>query len=437
MIRFLGKSSGYLFSSFDLSENLRTRISALHSEVEEIEANRFLNTSPADLTSYLVEKYKADAPVLRRSEAQVSYQECKVDVRHDFRRDVRDKTRPALVAGQRIEIEVPFHGDSELFYARPDTLTLSPPRASLRGSVVVWTYEIPHDDEVDLRPQIDRTLNEVERYLSNIRRQVERHNSSLEQVAVAAIEQRRQRLLKYYARVADLGLPIKQRSDAPQQTYVLPNVRKKVLPALPYAPSCPYVPEPTLDMKIYEHILSVIQNMARVMECSPRTFSKLNEEELRQHFLVQLNGQFEGDATGETFNVSGKTDILLRHAGRNVFIAECKFWRGPKYYRQAIDQLLSYSSWRDTKTAILMFNRSTNLTKVLETVRRETMNHPNFTRQVEWSHETGFRFVLHHNGDRNRELILTVLVFDVPRPITDFDLEEQERLKAQGKKDSD
>ncbi len=31
--------------------------------------------------------------------------------------------------------------------------------------------------------------------------------------------------------------------------------------------------------------------------------------------------------TYETFNMSGKTDILLREGERNVFIAECKFWK--------------------------------------------------------------------------------------------------------------
>ncbi|ASI67939.1 hypothetical protein BA022_04705 [Diaphorobacter nitroreducens] len=40
--------------------------------------------------------------------------------------------------------------------------------------------------------------------------------------------------------------------------------------------------------------------------------------------------------------------------------------------------------------------------------------HTNFKRVIDWSHESGFRYVLHSNGDKNRELILTVLVFHVP-----------------------
>jgi hypothetical protein len=37
---------------------------------------------------------------------------------------------------------------------------------------------------------------------------------------------------------------------------------------------------------------------------------------------VQLNRHFEGAATGETFNHRGKTDILIRVDGKNIFIAE-------------------------------------------------------------------------------------------------------------------
>lgn len=73
-----------------------------------------------------------------------------------------------------------------------------------------------------------------------------------------------------------------------------------------------------------------MQDMTLVMERSPDAFKTMNEEALRQHFLVQLNAQFEGKATGQTFNMAGKTDILLREGERNVFIAECKFWKGPK-----------------------------------------------------------------------------------------------------------
>jgi hypothetical protein len=48
--------------------------------------------------------------------------------------------------------------------------------------------------------------------------------------------------------------------------------------------------------------------MSFVMERNPRVFSTAPEETIRDHYLVQLNGQYEGSATGETFNGQGRTN---------------------------------------------------------------------------------------------------------------------------------
>jgi hypothetical protein len=89
--------------------------------------------------------------------------------------------------------------------------------------------------------------------------------------------------------------------------------------------------------------------MSLVIDRSPSSFITLDEEAIRTHFLLQLNGHYEGNASGETFNASGKTDILIKVDNKNIFIAECKFWDGVKKFNEAIDQLLGYLSWRDSK----------------------------------------------------------------------------------------
>ena len=83
----------------------------------------------------------------------------------------------------------------------------------------------------------------------------------------------------------------------------------------------------------------------------------MKEEQIRDLILVNLNGHYEGNATGETFNGLGKTDILIRASGRNVFVAECKFWSGSKAMHAAINQILGYLTWRDTKAALLVFSK--------------------------------------------------------------------------------
>jgi len=155
--------------------------------------------------------------------------------------------------------------------------------------------------------------------------------------------------------------------------------------------------------------------MALVMERSPSAFVDMDEESLRTHFLVQLNGHFEGSATGETFNYMGKTDILIRVDGKNIFIAECKFWGGPKKLTETIDQILSYSSWRDTKIAVIMFNKNKNFSAVLDAIPPTIEKHQNYKRSISQVSETRFRYVMSHRNDPSREILLTVLVFDVPK----------------------
>jgi len=168
-------------------------------------------------------------------------------------------------------------------------------------------------------------------------------------------------------------------------------------------------------MEHYEHILTVISNMVQVMERSPQAFAKMGEEDLRTHILVQLNGHYEGQATGETFNYEGKTDILIRAEGRNIFIGECKIWKGAEIFKSTIDQLLGYTAWRDTKTAIILFNRNKNTSAVISQIPDLVKQHANFKREVAgYKHESGFRYILHHRDDKNHELTLTVLIFDVP-----------------------
>lgn len=414
MFRAMDRSSGYLFSSNDLSSIVESQLRAVHNEIEQFEANQLLNTAPADLVKYLVEKYTLEAPTLRRDAWSASEEETQIDVRHDQNRYIRDRSRPCLVPGQRIVIEVPVEGDIQLLYASASTSTTSPPRAEVRGAALNLVFNIPHDAQGrDVKQEAERTLNEIERHLQWMRSDLSNFGQRLTAEAEKSIAARRERILKNQSRVAGLGIPLKSRPDAPK-TYAVPDVRRKVAPSLPPATSAAYEPEPVLDLDNYEHILSVMQNMAHVMERSPSAFSSMGEEDLRQHFLVQLNGHFEGAATGETFNVNGKTDILLRANDRNVFIGECKFWKGPKHYKETIDQILGYTAWRDTKTAILVFNRGTALSTILSGVDSETCAHKNFKRKVEWTHESGFRYVFHHASDSNREFLLTVLVFDVP-----------------------
>ncbi|MGN6314078.1 MAG: hypothetical protein ACTHMO_10035 [Rhodanobacteraceae bacterium] len=408
------RDRGYLFSDLDLRGVIDHQREQITKEVEGLESNRLLNTAEEDLIRYFVEKYTLEAPVLLRDEMTADQRETQVDARHHGNRWIRDASRPYYIPGQQIDIEIPFTGEGDLFKARASTYTSAPPRGRIAGQSLVLSFEIPHDMDQNIRPALDKELAEIEKYLGWVRHDVAGYNNGVRAMAETAIKKRKERLLANQGRVAALGIPLKVRPGAPQ-TYAAPTIRKKVTPTLPKASAAPYEPEPAMSMEHYEHVLSVIQNMTQVMERSPSTFATMEEEALRDHYLVQLNGQFEGQATGETFNAAGKTDILLRIDGKNVFIGECKFWKGTKVYQETIDQLLGYSSWRDTKTAILVFNKNKDTSKVLDEIKAASQAHQHCKRTLNWKHESAFRFVMHHPADTNRELTMTVLVFDIPQ----------------------
>lgn len=412
-MRRSGNRYNHLFADTDLQRQLDITLHELRTTVDSIPAERFLNTAHDDLIAHLVEKFSVEQVKLHRDQMSVEATETQVDVSHDLNRWIEDRSRPFYRPGQKIVVHVPFTGEAPLLKARPSTYTTRSPIAEVTGQEIIVTYDIGDDVSRDIKPDLDATIAEIEQYLSWQATQIFAHNARLQGAADSAISERRRRLLANTQRLKNLGIPVRTRTDAPA-TYTIPTVRKKALPTLPVATTAPFEPEPTWAMDQYEHALNVIQQMTLVMERSPSAFSTMDEEALRQHFLVQLNGQFEGRATGETFNLKGKTDILLREGARNAFIAECKFWKGPKKFREAIDQLLGYTAWRDSKTAILVFNRGTATSTVLEGVKDACESHPNLKRVVNWSHSSGYRYIFHQNGDRNREFLMTVLVFDVP-----------------------
>ncbi len=169
-----------------------------------------------------------------------------------------------------------------------------------------------------------------------------------------------------------------------------------------------------MQLDEYEKILKIIESMAKVIGRNPDAFQNLKEEHIRNHFLVQLNGHYPGNATGETFNYRGKTDILLRKNDVNLFIAECKFWKSQQTVKETVDQILRYSTWNDAKLALLIFNRSKNLTDILEKISYQMKNHSSFYQEINFPSETGFRYLINHPTDSRRHLILTILVFEIP-----------------------
>lgn len=131
--------------------------------------------------------------------------------------------------------------------------------------------------------------------------------------------------------------------------------------------------------------------------------------------LMYLAPRFQLEAGGETFNRAGKTDILVPHQGKNLFVAECLIWRGPKYFLAKVDQLLGNLTWRDSKAAIVVFAETIDMTTALDGVERSASDHPCFLRLHGRPDESWFNYRFHLPGHEDREVQVAVLIFHFPK----------------------
>jgi hypothetical protein len=401
-----------LFNKYDIFSVVRGRTETVKKRVQSIPADTLLNASEQDLVQALLDEFHLNVPIIKDDEIHIADSgEIQIDVSRDPRRMIFS-SGPVYMPGNKTVIAVPFDGDAEFFRVQPQSYSLSPPRAQIDKGELLLSYVGTDPNAEAITRDYKATVNSIKNYLRSLSESAAQFNNQLESLVRAEMKTRKDRLLADAGMTAALGLPMKKREGAPS-TYAVPVSRRapkieqiKVTGA--------FKPEPALSVEDYQEILRIMKNMVQVMELSPHAFSDMGEEDLRWHFLVQLNGAYQGQATGETFNFQGKTDILIRVEGRNVFIAECKFWKGEKSLTDTIDQLLSYLSWRDTKTAIVVFNRNADFSAVLAKIAEAAPRHPNFKRDIGKQDESTFRYVFAQLNDANREITLTIIAFDIP-----------------------
>jgi hypothetical protein len=318
------------------------------------------------------------------------------------------------IPGYRIIVHIPFGGDDAVFLLAPSTYTTTVPIAEIGDQELIHVIEYPHDQQANIKASTDNLVSEVEKHLRWANDDIEQYNRMLEHRARTAIQTRRERVTRHREHLAATGLPTRPKETSPK-TYIADAIVRLPAPVLPTTPTSErIVLEPVLGDEVFEHILGVIRSVGVDMERSPNAYANKGEEDRRQFLLSSLNTHYKGAAIAEAFNVTGKTDILIRWEGRNLFIAECKFWEGPKSFREAIDQLFGYAAWRDTKLALIVFVREKNLTSIIEKAREVLEQHSQFVESKEAASETELRATMSWPGDEQRHADLNAFLIQVP-----------------------
>ncbi|MDM1043163.1 MULTISPECIES: hypothetical protein [Empedobacter] len=171
-----------------------------------------------------------------------------------------------------------------------------------------------------------------------------------------------------------------------------------------------------ISEKAYFQILDKIVTYGQNLEKYKDLYDKFDEEGFRNFFLPHLNSiSISHTATGETFNKIGKTDILIQdEKGQNVFIAECKLWKGEGEIENALNQLLDrYVTWRDEKVALIFFNKTVKkFGDILDKGVDSLKAHKNFKSFIGQRQSTSFSFLFTNPDDKEKTIKLELIFFN-------------------------
>lgn len=360
-----------LFSRTSLPEEAGRRTAEALRAVEQADVNDLLNRDLEVLVDEALTPFER-ATVRWADATQTEPAPVSATINNVFGRPV---TRPMA----SITFTVPVDGDPlMLTYWSHSGAPMTAVPGQVRDGAVEFSWQGDLATAGDaLRGWLDQRQSSVEMFLTHNNHDVDALNQQMRGRVRAAVEGRRQAELGRRDLAARLPFPVARRPEAIRPVAV----QRRQVRLQRSAPAPTFVPEPVLEQSVYEDILTDCISMATVFERTP-SVENMPEEEIRNLFLGMLNTNYTGHVAGELFNGAGKTDICIREDDRNVFIGECKHYRGPQAVTEAIDQLLGYLVWRDTKAALLLFVGGGNFTQAVERAAKAVRSHRQCQRTV-------------------------------------------------------
>lgn len=407
-------------STWDYFDNLRSKIK---SEVESLSDSDILSQDIQDLTQYFLDKYTLVPITIFETNIQRTLCETKVKRQNRFRGNPYENDYFEL-DGVCVTFTIPFDGDPDLFYVKPSTFMLATfsasnfmaPKCDNCGSFTL-SLEFTKEELLEkgeaamsdfLQKRFENRFSDYRKMISYVNNDVESYNDGLRSIVSKLLEKRRGRADSLSAISKALQIPLTVSSNAPN---IKPIELKRVVRKPPSMPKAsPMALEPYIDDSDYDNINNIIRTSCVSMEKTARSFAALTEEELRDMLLATLNSHYKGTATGETFRRSGKTDILIEFENNAAFIGECKIWHGEKKLDDAVHQVVSYSTWRDVKVSVIIFNKGNKsfkdiLSKINDWVDSKTVSHIREAMNI-WK-------CTYHRQDLNIDIKLAVMAFDL------------------------
>ena len=403
----------YLFKEGSISYVLDAQGAQCRQKVDAIAKDQFLATPADDLVEFVVAQMLVDPLVIYEGRMSREQYEINIDVAGWPGRYTRGDG-PCLVAGIRVIVSLPYTGDQALWDIQPNTISTGRPFGDVSPDVLEMKFECPTDQPLDtIKQRLDENIRLIKQYLAWQEASISDFNRNLAATVRSAVEARRKRLEKHDQLAGLLNIPLRHNPNAPEFRPI--TVQRRIVKSLPPAPTGGFKQEWTIDDSEYENILAIIRHEGRTFEATPKTYAVHDEEELRDIVLAHLNGHYKGNASGETFRRSGKTDLRIEAESRTAFVAECKVWKGSQVVHESIDQILGYLTWRDCKAALVIFNKNVaGFSDILDKTQPKFESHPRFMKTVAATKDIGeWRAIFRSKEDDARLIHVHMFLFNL------------------------
>lgn len=260
--------------------------------------------------------------------------------------------------------------------------------------------------------QVKETIDGVREQQGQVEEVVEKFHEKLRKLTRNRYDTRKTEIERQQAIQDDIDFPVRKQEDVPELLDIEPPEERDVVDIKQFEDQSD--PAWRIPKDAYLNILDMLNDLGDAFERRPDLFEGYGEEDIRDLMLFFLEEHFVGSASGETFNKQGKTDMMLQTDDVPVFVAECAIWNGPKTVTEKIDQLIeNYLTWRDSKSAVILFVDRADMSGVLEKISETVEDHPQFQSAEDQKDHSWwqYRFELPDSG---KEIDLGVQAYYIP-----------------------
>ena len=341
----------------------------LKSTIQNLSDEQILTTNLEKLAEYYKSKFCIEPLHLYMDKVSSSIEKSKIMETNPFYGMGYGESRYFEVDSCKVNYTIPFSGSSHLLHIIPTRRILTTfsiegfenlysneylPSIIFSININLHTLENESEPQSYIDLQFNRKFENYKSMVSYVNEEVNNYNNSLNNYIKNLLSNRKSKADNFSGLMQKLTIPLKINDNAPSIAPI-PLVLKKEIKSFPVQSK--REDSWSISEKDYSYIKNVISQASNSFEHSPIACQKLNEEELRDMLLANLNTHFASSATGETFSKTGKTDIRIQFENKAAYIAECKIWHGISEFKKAIAQLFSYTTWRDIKTSLIIFNK--------------------------------------------------------------------------------